>query len=90
MAIITLQSALNKAVKDLGLEEKVIEAKIEKIWADLFDEKIAKIHKLDKGILYLQTYSSTWRYELDLRKESIAEELNQKLGKNSVRKIIVK
>ena len=90
MAIISLQSALNKAVKDLGLEDKVIEAKIEKIWADIYDDKMAKIHKYEKGNLYLQTYSSTWRYELNLRKNDILNKINHNLGKNSVRNIIIR
>lgn len=90
MAIISLQNALNLATTELGLQEKILENQISKIWLENYGDNLAKISKFQKGTLHLLTTSTTWRYELELRKDSILEDINSKLKKPAISRIVIK
>jgi len=90
MAIVTLQSALNKAAKTLGLEDKMQQNQIGKVWEEIYGEKIASVQNFKNGTLYLQTKSTTWRFELELRKDAIIEQINSKLEQSLVKILVIK
>jgi predicted nucleic acid-binding Zn ribbon protein len=89
----SLDILVKQTLKELGWEDNYSESNIARFWNDMFDGKglsIAKVKKFSKGYLTMNVESSTWRYELNLRKEEIKSQLNEKLGTNIIREIIFK
>ncbi len=88
-----LKDILMKIARNQGWEDKLQQVDIPPAWKEAVDDKIYKITKIlnfSHGTLYIHTDSPTWRYELNLREQSIREDLNRKLGKQIVNKIIFK
>ena len=76
-----------------GWDEKFKIARLPDVWQKITGETIArqaKYSKYDNGILFIRTNSSTWRTELMLRKEKFIEQINEILGKDFVRDIIIR
>ncbi len=88
----TLKSVLNEIVKAYGWEDKIAETKMPDLWKEVVGDKVAevsKVQKFDEGKLFVIVKSSTWRFELLRRSDSIIEKLNKKIGKDTVCELIV-
>jgi len=88
----TLKSVLNEIVKAYGWEDKIAETKMPDLWKEVVGDKVAevsKVQKFDEGKLFVIVKSSTWRFELLRRSNSIIEKLNKKIGKDTVCELIV-
>lgn len=88
-----LSNLINDFAKQHGLEEKLLEERIAKLWVETVGGIIAKytkVIKFENGILYLNTESSTWRTEIRLRSKELCNKINTKLGTNSVKEIKIK
>ncbi len=88
-----LGSIISKFLHETGIEESITGFEIPVLWSDTVGEKIASVTKVlsfDKGTLVIGTLSSTWRAELLLRKVSIIGQLNEKLGRNAVKELVIR
>ncbi len=87
-----LKNVVEELIKEFGWDDKVEESKLDDIWSEIVGEKLAgqaKIKKFENGNLYIDITSSVWRSEILLRKEALRKELNQKVGKDIVKQIII-
>ena len=86
----TLQQAINKLIKDLGIENKVLENQVLNVWSIVVGKRIAEISKAEKiknKILIVKVSNSSWRNELLYHKKNIIDKLNRKFGKKVVEDI---
>ncbi len=76
-----------------GWDEKITEVRLPEIWEEITGENIArnaKFSRYDNGILFILTTSSTWRTELLLRKQKFIERINELLGQDFIRDIVIR
>ncbi len=86
----TLKNIINDVLDAKGWNDKLDETKIPKIWSEIVGESVSKsirVIKVEKGVLYLRTNSSTWDAELRLSTETLINRINEKLGKNLITNI---
>lgn len=72
---------------------KIAEAKISDAWTEVVGPAVASYTmsmNMNKGILYVSVSSSVIRHEILMRRESLRQALNHKVGVNVVKSIIVK
>ncbi|MFP4527208.1 MAG: DciA family protein [Candidatus Kapaibacterium sp.] len=88
-----LNQILKSILHERGWSEKFAEADVHKIWHEIVGDNLAnsvKIDRLDDGVLYVITRSSTWRTELLLRKEKLLEEINARLHNRIIKDIVIR
>ena len=85
---------LDIAIKDFlintGLENGVNQQKAVIIWPKIVGTKIAEnttAELVDFNVLTIKVKNSTWRNELYLKKDTILEKLNKKLGPNTIKEL---
>lgn len=72
---------------------KIAEAKLPDFWREVVGDAVASYTmamNLHKGILYVTVSSSVIRYELLMRRETLRQQLNTKMGFASIKSIIIK
>ncbi len=86
----TLKEAMDRLVDAFGLREKLDEQAVASIWDDLVGGMVARhtvAVKLRKGKLYVKVDSAPLRQELTFMRETLAEKVNQRLGRTVVEKV---
>lgn len=72
---------------------KIAEAKVSDAWTEVVGPAVASYTmsmNINKGILYVSLSSSVIRTEILMRRESLRQALNAKVGMDVVKSIIVK
>ncbi len=85
-----LKSAINRFLKNNGLDRGVNQQNAILIWEETVGKTIASntsAETVEHGILTVKTTNSTWRQELVFKKQDIIKKLNTKLGNNTIREI---
>lgn len=83
----TLGQALNKIIKDLGIENEILRNQAIAIWPEVVGKKIANVSKAEKIVgktLFVNVKNDSWRNELFFLKKEIMQKLNKKMGKNVI------
>lgn len=86
-----LATILNRLVKSLGIENKIYEARAIEVWPQAVGQRIAalaRINKIENGVIYLNVTSDVWRNELLFHKKQIISEVNKLIKKNVIRDIL--
>ena len=84
---------IRKLMKNPKLAEKMDELDALDVWKELMGENLQKFvvgAKMYKGNLHVRLSSSVLRNELSYQKSELKERINQKLGKEIVKEIILK
>ena len=84
---------IRKLMKSPKLAEKMDELDALDVWKELIGDNLKKFvvsAKMYKGNLYVKLSSSVLRNELSYKKGELKEQINQKLGKEIVKEIILK
>jgi hypothetical protein len=84
---------IRKLMKNPKLAEKMDGLDALDVWKELIGDNLQKFvvgAKMYKGNLYVQLSSSVLRNELSYKKSELKEQINQKLGKEIVKEIILK
>ena len=82
----TIKNFLNK----LGLTKNVNQNKAIVLWDEVVGEKISKNTEpisVEHGTLTVSVSSSTWRQELVFKQQDIINQLNKKLGQNTIKEV---
>ncbi len=88
---VCLKSELDNFMNYIGLDSKMQELQILKIWSQCVGEAIAKYsapQEIRKNKLLVRVESAAWRYELSLKKAEIIDKLNHDFKKKLIRDII--
>ncbi|MES2767019.1 MAG: DUF721 domain-containing protein [Bacteroidota bacterium] len=89
----SLQSILQQFLKDRGLDKKLKEYSVPELWMELIGERAARVcevRRFDHGQLVVEVSAPVWKTELLLRREELMKKLNEKLGSEMVREIIIR
>ena len=84
---------IRKLMKNPKLAEKMDELDALDVWKELIGDKLKKFvvsAKMNKGNLHVKLSSSVLRNELSYKKSELKDQINQKLGKEIVKEIILK
>ena len=84
---------IRKLMKNPKLAEKMDELDALDVWKELIGDSLQKFvvgAKVRKGNLHVKLSSSVLRNELSYKKNELKEKINQKLGKEIVKEIILK
>lgn len=77
----------------LGLTEAYQQYKTLQVWKSVVGDTISAsttIERFSNGVLFIRVKNSTWRMELNFRKQNILEKLNAALENSMVKEIIFK
>lgn len=86
----SLGEALAGLTADLGIESKLREYDAVTLWPELVGAHIARVataEKISKGVLVVRVTTSTWRNELQMRKQELADKINAALKSPVVKDI---
>ncbi len=87
-----VDNVLKKTLKDLGIYEKIMAAKIKKYWPQLVSpqalEYTAEINIINNR-LYVKIISPSLRHDLSLQRHRILENIRQTLGYNELEDIVI-
>ena len=86
----SLGDALRELIGSLGIDKKLREYDAVNDWEAIVGPAIARVataEKISQGLLVVRVQASTWRNELNMRKQEIIAKLNQELGSDIVKDI---
>lgn len=89
----TLGQVLQEYVKALKIQGKLDEVKIRDHWNEMMGGAIANSTKevyMKEDLLFVYLKSSIIRNELFMMRSSIAKRLNERIGKDLIREVILK
>ena len=85
---------LNQSIKTLlnnhGLEKGVQQNTAVVVWDAVVGEKVSQNTKpisVEHGVITVSVSNPTWRQELLFKQQDIIKQLNNKLGKNTIKEI---
>ena len=84
---------IRKLMKNPKLAEKMNELDALDVWKDLIGDNLQKFvvgAKIYNGSMYIKLSSSVFRNELSYKKSEIKEQINNRLGREIVKEIILK
>jgi predicted nucleic acid-binding Zn ribbon protein len=87
-----LADALKAWVNSLERKSDLVETRIELLWPELMGETIAKYTtkmKLKEKILYVSVSSDALRNQLMYSRHQICGMINEKLGENAVKEVVL-
>lgn len=86
-----MATILDKLIKSLGIEKKIHEMRAIELWPGVVGKRIAsiaRITKIENGVIFLNVANEVWRNELLFRKRQIIIELNKKLERDLIKDIL--
>jgi len=86
----SIQQVLDTYLRKSGLAKGIAQQQALNLWPEVVGSSIArntKPEKVEHGVLYIKTKSSTWRQELQLRKRDIIEQLNAAVEHSAIKDI---
>lgn len=90
---LSISEALQEFVSDNKLQKGLDKVNVKDVWNSQMGpaiEKYTTAIKLDRDTLYVQLSSSVLREELSYGKEKIVRMLNEELGRELVKKLILR
>lgn len=87
----SLQSLLEAAVAELGLSEKLLEARILLAWDEVAGPLASRARplKIRHGKLEVAVASPAWRTQLSFVKQEIVDRLNARVGKKAIGELVL-
>ncbi|MEE4312019.1 MAG: DUF721 domain-containing protein [candidate division KSB1 bacterium] len=85
-----LGSVIDQLLKNLGIEDQVLEHQAIALWDEIAGNNISKNTKairIEDGVLFVRVTSDAWKNELLFYKPELIQKLNEKIGKSIVRDI---
>ena len=89
----SLKDILSQYLHERGLENVVKEASIPELWNEIVGSnavKHTKVVRYEHKQLTIEVDSSVWRTELRLRSDELMKRMNERLGIELVREIILR
>ena len=85
-----LGSMLEDLIGSLGIKKKLSEYEAVTQWNAIVGEHIAEVTlpmRITQGVLVVRVRTSTWRNELNMRKQEIIGKVNNTIGADTVKDI---
>ncbi len=85
-----LNTTIKKFLNNFGLTQSVNQNTAIILWDEVVGEKISKNTEpisVEHGTLTVSVSNPTWRQELVFKQQDIINQLNKKLGKNTIKEV---
>ncbi|NOY06533.1 MAG: DUF721 domain-containing protein [Chlorobi bacterium] len=89
----TLAEALESMAQQLGLHGKIGEQMVVQQWRELVGEALAnhaQVRSIRDGTMFITVEESSWRYEIHFNREALRRKINNKLGREIIKEIVVR
>jgi hypothetical protein len=89
----TLAEAIQLMLREYRLKPRLDESRIQSLWAELMGKTIATYTSnivLRKGVLHLTIISAPLKHELSFAKDKIIMRLNEALGDDQIKDVIIR
>lgn len=90
---ITLGQAITEFLEKFKLTDKVLESRVISSWPEVMGQNVAKLTRAiyfkSKGVLVVHLNSSVLRSELMMHRGKIAKNLNNHIGSNVVKDVVL-
>lgn len=93
MGEISLQDAIKKLLENSPMKSKLEAVHIKDIWEELMGKTIAKYTEkieLINDTLIITTQVAPLKQELNYQKETIIKKVNEKLGAQKIKKVVIR
>jgi hypothetical protein len=90
---LTLQDAMKSMLREYRLENQVNETRVKAIWEQVMGKTIATYTSnisVQKNILYLTVLSAPLKQELLYAKDAIRKRVNEAVGEEYIREVVVR
>lgn len=90
---IPISQSLQHLIGDLGIGTRLSERRALLLWEEVVGPEVAQAtqpEKVSRGSLHVRVKTATWRHALLFHREEIRLKLNQRLGEDLVRQIVLK
>jgi predicted nucleic acid-binding Zn ribbon protein len=90
---VPIGQSLQRLIADMGIGERLLEQRAMLLWDEVVGLEIAQAARPDRmarGNLHVRVKTATWRHTLLFHREEIRRKLNDRLGKETVRQIVLK
>jgi|WetSurMetagenome_2_1015567.scaffolds.fasta_scaffold372156_1 hypothetical protein len=87
-----LGDILRQCLHDLGIDKPLQQFEAIAVWSAVVGERIAAVteaKRIHKGRLFVEVKNAAWRYELIFHRADLVEKLNQRLGGDVVKEIVL-
>ncbi len=88
-----LSDALKRYLKAMKVDHKLLEIQVVKNWHEFVGGYMAQATKniyIENGVLFVQLYSAVVRNELMMIREPLRQKINEKMGQEIVREIVLR
>ncbi len=88
-----LGTVLAELIRQHGLDKKIQAQSIPLYWEEIIGPnaaKTAKVKKVEFGKLIVEVGAPVWRTELMMRREEIRKKLNERLGSEMIKEIVLR
>lgn len=90
---VPLGQSLQRLIADMGIGGRLLEQRAMLLWDEVVGARIAQVARPDRmtrGHLHVRVKTATWRQELLFSREEIRRKLNDRLGEEVIRQIVLK
>ncbi len=90
---LNLQDAMKEMIQEYHLGSQLNETKVRTLWHDLMGKTISTYTsniQVRKNVLYLTILSAPLRHELSFAKDKIRTLLNEELGEEYIKEVVVR
>lgn len=90
---LTLREALQDMLRELRLEPKLAETRVKMLWEKVMGKTITTYTadiQLRKNVLYLTILSAPLKQELTFAREKIKTRLNEELGEEAIKDVVIR
>jgi len=89
----TIDELVKAYMKSMGIDEKVKEVKLQRMWPEIVGRTIAgktRELRLHKGVLFIYLTSSVVRNELYMIRDALIKRINEQLAEELIYDIVVR
>jgi predicted nucleic acid-binding Zn ribbon protein len=90
---VPIGQSLQRLIADMGIGGRLLERRAMLLWDEVVGPEIAQAARPDRmarGSLHVRVRTATWRHTLLFHREEIRRKLNDRLGEETVKQIVLK
>ncbi len=90
---LSLQAALKDTIQELRIGPQLSETRVKSLWEELMGKTISTYTSnvaVRKNVLYLTILSAPLKQELSYAKDKIRSRLNEELGEEFIREVVIR
>jgi predicted nucleic acid-binding Zn ribbon protein len=86
-----IAEALDRILKELGIEHKVKEEMALSCWSEIVGPYIARVsfaERVENGVLYVKVENPAWKHHLFMLRREIIKKINEHLKFDAIKEIV--